>query len=91
MLKKQAKLTRKQYYARLAKMKESGIITKKYGKYTQTTFGKIVYEAQKSVEGALANFWELKAIDSLETPDLSEEERQKFIGTLLGKSGSHAE
>lgn len=90
-LKKQTKLTRKQYYTRLAKMKESGIITKKHGKYTLTTFGTIVYQAQKSVEEALANFWKLKAIDSLETSDLPEEERQKLKEELLGKRDTHAE
>lgn len=58
-LKKQAKLTRKQYYTRLSRLKESGIVTKKGGRYTLTTFGIIAYNAQKKVDEALANFWKI--------------------------------
>lgn len=89
-LKKQAKLTRKQYYTILSRLKKSGIVTKKAGRYTLTTFGRIVYDAQKRVDKALANFWSLKAIDLVEDSQFSEEERQKVIDTLLGKSNSQA-
>lgn len=82
--KKQTKLTRKQYYSRLSEMKESGIITKKHGKYILTTFGRIVNEAQSMIDKAVTDFWKLKAIDSLETSDMSED-RQKLKEALLGK------
>jgi predicted transcriptional regulator len=84
-LKKQTRLTRKQYYSRLSRLKESGIVTKKSGRYTLTTFGRIVYEAQKKVDVALTNFWKLKAIDTMDMSDMSEEDRQKVTDTLLGK------
>jgi superfamily I DNA/RNA helicase len=90
-LKKQTKLTRKQYYSRLSRLKESGIVTKKGGRYTLTTFGRIVYEVQKKGDVALTNFWKLKAIDGMETSDMSEEDRQKVIDTLLGKYDPIAE
>jgi Mn-dependent DtxR family transcriptional regulator len=85
-LKDKLKLTRKQYYSRLSRMTRSGLVKKRKGKYTLTTFGKVVYESQATVDSALSNLWKLKTIDSLEmSHGLSEEERQKHINTLLGK------
>ncbi len=83
-LKNKTKLTRKQYYSRLSRMTRTGLVRKKNGKYILTTFGKIVYESQLTVENALNNYWKLKAIDSLETSnELPKEEQQKLIETLL--------
>lgn len=83
-LKIRTKLTRKQYYSRLSRMTRTGLVRKKNGKYILTTFGKIVYESQLTVENALNNYWKLKAIDSLETSnELPKEEQQKLIETLL--------
>src|ERR671937_2022741 len=83
-LKNKTKLTRKQYYSRLSRMTKAGLVRKKSGKYLLTTFGKIVYDSQATVENALNNYWKLKAIDSLETSnDLPKEEQKKLIETLL--------
>jgi predicted transcriptional regulator len=83
-LKNRTRLTRKQYYSRLSRMTRTGLVRKKNGKYILTTFGKIVYESQTTVENALNNYWKLKAIDSLETSnELPKEEQQKLIETLL--------
>jgi predicted transcriptional regulator len=83
-LKNRTRLTRKQYYSRLSRMTRTGLVRKKNGKYILTTFGKIVYESQMTVENALNNYWKLKAIDSLETSnELPKEEQQKLIETLL--------
>jgi predicted transcriptional regulator len=83
-LKSRTRLTRKQYYSRLSRMTRTGLVRKKSGKYILTTFGKIVYESQLTVENALNNYWKLKAIDSLETSnELPKEEQQKLIETLL--------
>ena len=83
-LKKRTKLTRKQYYSRLSRMTSAGLVKRKNGKYILTTFGKIVYESQLTIDNALNNYWKLKAIDSLETSnELPKEEQQKLIETLL--------
>lgn len=83
-LKSKTKLTRKQYYSRLARMTRAGLVRRKNGKYILTTFGKIVYDSQLTIENALNNYWKLKAIDSLETSnELPKEEQQKLIETLL--------
>src|SRR5215472_10935548 len=83
-LKDKTKLTRKQYYSRLSRMAKAGLVRKKSGKYLLTAFGKIVYDSQKTVEGAMMNYWKLKAIDSLETSnELPKEEQKKLIDALL--------
>jgi hypothetical protein len=85
-LKAKLELTRKQYYSRLTRITKTGLVRKKSGKYALTMFGKVVYDSQATVDSALSNSWKLKAIDSLEmSNELSEEERQKLIDTLLGK------
>jgi predicted transcriptional regulator len=84
-LKISSKLTRKQYYSRLSRMTRSGLVRKNDGRYVLTAFGKIVHECQVTIENALNNYWELKAIDSLEiSNELPKEERQKLVDTLLG-------
>lgn len=83
-LKDKTKLTRKQYYSRLSRMTKAGLVRKKSGKYLLTTFGRIVYGAQTTVETALTSYWKLKAIDSLEmSNELPKEEQQKLICALL--------
>jgi hypothetical protein len=77
-------LTRKQYYSRISRMAKAGLVKRKNGKHSLTAFGKVVYDAQTTIEKAVDNYWKLKAIDSLEMSDeLPREERIKLIDNLL--------
>jgi len=78
-------LTRKQYYSRMYALTNAGLITRSNGKYSLTSFGKIVYEAQILIGKAKQNYWKLKAIDSIESSghELSSEERCKIINSLI--------
>jgi predicted transcriptional regulator len=77
-------LTRKQYYSRLSRMTKAGLVKRKNGKHSLTAFGKVIYDAQTTIEKAVNNYWKLKAIDSLEMSDeLPREERVKLIDNLL--------
>jgi predicted transcriptional regulator len=83
-LKSKTKLTRKQYYSRLSRMTKAGLVRKKSGKYLLTAFGKVVFDAESTVEDALQSYWKLRAIDSLEmSNELPKEEQQKLIDALL--------
>ena len=83
-LRTKTNLTRKQYYSRLSRMTKVGLVKRKKGKHSLTTFGKVVYDAQTIIEKAVINYWKLKAIDSLEVSnDLPKEERLKLIDSLL--------
>ena len=81
----QLKLTRKQYYSRMSRLVQAGLVKRQKGRYLLTAFGKVIYSAQMNleakIENALSNYWKLKAIDSLEMP--SREETGKVICALI--------
>jgi predicted transcriptional regulator len=83
-LRSKTKLTRKQYYSRMSRMTKSGLVKRKNGKHSLTAFGKVVYDAQATIENAINNYWKLKAVDSIEISDeLPKEERKKLLESLI--------
>ena len=81
-------LTRKQYYTRINRLVDAGLITKKRARFILTSLGRVVYETHKTIGVAIQNRWKLEAIDSIQTSQLANrmptEERQKLINTLVG-------
>ena len=81
-------LTRKQYYQRINRLTSLSLINRKNGRYRISSFGRILYEIQKTIETAIQSRWKLEAIDSIQTSQLADrmptEERQKLINTLVG-------
>ena len=87
-LRKESKMTRKQYYSRMSRLMRTGLIKRKNGRHTLTAFGKVIYDTQITIENAINNYWKLKAIDSLEmSNDLPAEERKKLIDNLIENNG----
>lgn len=83
-LRNNVKITRKQYYSRLSKLINAGLIKRSNGRLILTAFGKLVYQVQKTLEDASANQWKLRAIDSIElSDDLPKEERRKLLESLI--------
>jgi hypothetical protein len=81
-------LTRKQYYSRMSGLVNAGLITRKNGNYFDTSFGKIVYDAQSMIGKAVESYWKLKALDSFKlsssgSPQLPAEEYNKVIEVLM--------
>jgi hypothetical protein len=83
-----AKLTRKQYYSRIADLIKAGLVKRKSGRYFLTAYGKIVYDAHILVEKAINNYWKLKVIDSLDSKDLSKDEYAKVVNTLIDNNNN---
>jgi len=83
-------IRRKQYYLRMNRLINAGLVTRKSGKYFLTSFGKVVYQFHLLIGQAIENYWKLKAIDSLESKisfnDLYPEERKKMIDALIKSS-----
>ena len=81
-------LTRKQYYQRINRFTSSGLVKRKNGRYRLSSFGRIIYEIQKTIEIAIQYRWRFAALDSLESSLSSEgmpvEDRIKIINALLG-------
>jgi hypothetical protein len=81
-------LTRRQYYTRINRLVDAGLITKKRARFVLTSLGRVVYETHKTIGVAIQSRWKLEAIDSIQTSHLAArmptEERQKLINTLVG-------
>jgi predicted transcriptional regulator len=59
-------VSKKQFYVRLKRLREAGLIEKREAFYRTTTLGSLIYNGHiKTLEDALLNFWQLKAIDLL--------------------------
>ena len=83
----ETKLSAKAFYSRMSRLLKIGIITRKSGMYSLTSFGKIVYDAQDLIATALNNYWRLSALDSLGMIDaLPIMEYNKISSSLLGDS-----
>jgi hypothetical protein len=76
-------LTRRQYYSRMLSMLAAGLIRRKNGMYSVTSFGKVVYRAQKLIGQGVSCQWKLKAIDSLEMNLGSSLQRQEEIVKIM--------
>jgi hypothetical protein len=87
-LKTTLKLTRRQYYSRMAGLTSAGLVIRQKGNFFLSSFGRLVYDAQLIIGKAIENYWKLKAIDSFNIssvgPQLPAEEYNRIIDTLIG-------
>ena len=56
-------ITQSQYYFRLRRITNMGLVKRENGKYRVTTLGNVVYEAVSMVGTALNYYWALNAIE----------------------------
>src|SRR6476659_11220545 len=61
------KMSRKQYYLRISKFIETGMIKRENGKYILTLFGKVIQEVQLILLELVRSHWQPEAVDSLES------------------------
>jgi predicted transcriptional regulator len=68
----------------MSELVKADLVSRRDGKYFLTSFGKIVYDAQSTIEKALTTYWKLKAIDRLENSDhIPKEEYDEIIHLLI--------
>ncbi len=83
-LRNNTKLTRRQYYSRLSAFMKNGMVARKHGRNYRTAFGRIVYHTILTLENAFANYYKLKAIDSIGLAyDIPLEEHKKILDNLI--------
>lgn len=88
VLRSNLKITRKQYYSRLFKLVNCGLIKRKNSQYFLTTLGRVMYDAQATIENALTSYWKIRAVDSLGIAEgIPVEEQKKLIETLIKDQG----
>jgi len=86
-LRTQLNLTKKQYYSRISRLTNAGLVKRHKGRYFVTAFGRVIYDAQRLLGSAVKNYWKLKAIDSLGVANdnkIPTEERTKIINLMIG-------
>jgi hypothetical protein len=79
-------LTSKQFYSRISKLTKADLIKRKYGRYSLTVLGRVVYDAHTTIGKALMYYWKLKAIESIETSPsvkLPKDDLAKLVDTLI--------
>jgi len=88
VLRSRMDITRKQYYSRLCNLVQCGLIKRKDSKYFLTALGRVMYDAQITIENAISDYWKLKAIDSIRiTRDIPLGEQKKLIETIIEDPG----
>jgi len=84
----ESKMTRKQYYLRIAKLANLDLIKRMEGRYALTTFGRVVYEAQLRLAVAVNNRWKLKAFDTLYSCEaIPVNQRSNIMSQIINDSG----
>ena len=88
ILKSKMTVTRKQYYSRIEHLKKVGLITRVNGKYSLTSFGKVIYNYHLDIETAVNYYWKLKALDSIlisssDNMKMPAEEQVKLVDKLI--------
>jgi hypothetical protein len=69
---------------RVSRLLRTGVISRKNGKYSVTSFGLVVHHAQNLIGLALNSYWKLSAIDSLESShSIPRHEFNKIVNNLL--------
>ncbi len=83
---KELGITRKQYYDRLHRLRELGLVRRKNSVYKVTALGQIiVHIVLGTVEEVATNYWELKALESFRHT-VPAEERARIINSMLSST-----
>jgi hypothetical protein len=79
-----AKLTRREFYSRIHKFRNTGLIRKIDRNYRLTSFGLVVYQAQKLMLKGIEELPELDVIDSIELGAAPPaDERKRLIDIII--------
>ena len=74
----------KQYYSRIHKLMEYGLVNRKSRVFTLTSFGIVVYQNKRRIDAAIREYSNLKAIDAIKaTNKLAPEIREKVIDNIV--------
>lgn len=79
-------VTRKQYYSRMNRLINAGLVKRENGQHLLTSLGGVAYEFLTLIGQAIENYWRLKMIDSLEESIVENDKRKIMIETLVKNS-----
>ena len=82
-------LSKKQFYVRLKRLRDAGLVEKRNSFYRTTTFGSLVYNSHiKTMHIILANYWSLKAIDVLKAREDFPSHQKEAVMNEIIQSGN---
>lgn len=88
-LNRNLQLTPKQLYSRIPLLVKAGLVKKLSGKYSLTSYGRVICASVNIINKASFDYHKLKAIDTIEASDIakaiSEEERKRIVGVILNQ------
>ncbi|NWG38107.1 hypothetical protein [Nitrososphaera sp.] len=78
-------LSKKQFYVRLKRLRDAGLVEKRNMFYRTTTFGSLVYNSHiKTMDSILTNYWSLKAIDVLKVrEDFPSHQKEAVMNEII--------
>jgi predicted transcriptional regulator len=81
--------TKKQYYVRLKRLVDIGLIEKRQSIYKLTSFGSIVYENHlKTMDKIIPNYWQIKSFDILKSRnDFPVEQKERITNEYVETNG----
>ena len=76
--------SKKQYYSRTQRLLTQGLVKRKLGIFSLTSFGQVVYHSKLRLDTAVKEYYRLKAVDSISaSKEMSEEVRKEIIENIV--------
>ena len=80
--------SKKQQYSRTQQLVECGLVKRKHGSFSPTSFGKVIYRSKLKIDAAFKEYYALKAVDSiLATKEISDHNRKELINNIVNDNG----
>ena len=80
--------SKKQHYSRTQHLIECGLVKRKHGIFSLTSFGKVIYRSKLKIDAAFKEYYTLKAVDSiLATKEITERNRKELINNIVIDNG----
>jgi len=80
--------SKKQHYSRTHQLIECGLVKRKHGIFSLTSFGKVIYRSKLKIDAAFKEYYTLKAVDSiLATKEINDRHRKELINNIVNDNG----
>lgn len=77
-------LTKKQYYTRLQRLSQRGLVSRKNGSLSVTSFGKIIHDCKLKIDSAVAEYYSLRAVDAFnDSKEINNVQRKELIQKII--------
>ena len=78
----------KKHYSRTQQLLECGLVKRKHGIFSLTSYGKVIYRSKLKLDAAFKEYYTLKAVDSiLATKEISDRNRKELINNIVNDNG----